>query len=142
MNQGVNQQVATCIHVEEVAIDHMGDPRKRMPVSLVKSRECPSESRKRNAAIHHWIILDIPTIIESDELVPNHLRINPKGHYREPEKNEEIGSPEWRRVADGERFRGSTIGRGGSISLSLLRSSFAHADCEATRPRTVGQSTS
>src|SRR5262249_21556171 len=84
MNQGVNQQVATRIQVEEVAIDHMGDPGKRMPVSLVKSRECPSESRKRNAAIHHWIILDVHTIIESDEFVPNHLRINPKGHYRQP----------------------------------------------------------
>jgi hypothetical protein len=57
------------------------------------------------AAIHHWIILDIPTIIESDELMPNHLRINPKGDYRQPEENENIGSSECGSVADPERFR-------------------------------------
>src|SRR5947207_9755952 len=99
----------------------MCNPRKRMPVSRIKSGECPDESRKRNAVIHHWIILDIPTIIEGDKLMPNHLRINPKGHYRQPEKNDGIGSPECGSVADAERFRGPTVGCGGSFRLSLSR---------------------
>src|SRR5205814_8985580 len=90
MNQCVNQQVATCIQYEELTVDHMCDPRQRMPVCLVKSGECPGESRKVNAAIHHWIIFNIPAIIESDELMPNDLRINPKGDYRQPENDEKI----------------------------------------------------
>ena len=38
--------------------------------------------------------------------MPNHLRINPKGDYRQTEQDEKIGSPECGNVADLERFRG------------------------------------
>src|SRR5437763_13395262 len=107
----------------------MCDPRQRMPVCLVKSGECPGESRKGNAAIHHWIIFNIPAIIESDELMPNDLRINPKGDYRQPENNKKIRSCECGNVAVLERFSDETVGRGGNINLSVLRSYFSHRVC-------------
>src|SRR5437762_11452624 len=81
MNQRVNEQMATCVHAEELAVDHMCDPREWMPVCRVKSGERPSESRERNAAIHHWIFLDVRGVIETDEVMPDHLGISPKSRY-------------------------------------------------------------
>src|SRR5438552_12001073 len=142
MNQCVYKQMATCVHAEELAVDHMCDPREWMPVCRVKSGERPSESRERNAAIHHWVLLDIRIVIESDELMPDHLRINLKCDYRQTDKDEEIGSPECCSVADPESFRGSSVGCGKANSFSPLRYSFGHAVCETTRPRTTDRPTS
>ena len=62
-----------------------------MPICHMKCGERPSESRERNTAIHHWIFLDICGVIESDELMPDYLRVNPKRHHRETEQDDEIG---------------------------------------------------
>ena len=59
-----------------------------MPVCRMKRGERPGESRERNTAIHHWIFLDIRGVIESDELMPDHLRVNPKRYHRETEKDQ------------------------------------------------------
>src|ERR1700730_14195725 len=140
MNQGVNEEMATCVHAEELAVDHMCDPREWMPVCDVKSGERPSESRERNAAIHHWVLPDIRIVVESDELMPDHLRINPKRHYRQTEQDEEIGSPECCTVP--QRRGVSLIGCDRPTSFSLLRCPFGHAVCETTRPRTTDHPTS
>src|SRR5437868_11663836 len=116
MNQRVNEQMATCVHAEELAVDHMCDPREWMPVCLLKSGKRRSESRERNAAIHHWVLYDIRIIIESDELMPDHLRINSKRHYRQTNQDEQIGSPECCSVPHPESFRGSSVGCGKTTS--------------------------
>src|ERR1700726_1312714 len=138
MNQCVNEQMATCVHAEELAVDHMCDPRQWMPVCRVKSGERPCESRAGNTAIHHWIFLDIRGVIKGDELMADHLPINPKRNSRQTEQEEEIGSPECCSVADPESFRGSSVGCGKANSFSLLRCPFGHAVCETTRARTWG----
>src|SRR6201993_3610953 len=94
MNERVNEQMATRNHAEELAIDHMCDPSEWMPVRLVKSGERPGESRERNAAIHHRVFLDIRIVIQSDELMPDHLRVNPKCYYCQTEQHEKIQSLE------------------------------------------------
>src|SRR6266478_3358849 len=71
--------------------------------------------------------------------MPDHLRVNPKRHYCQPEKDEEIGWPEGCRML--ERHGVLSLGCGRPTSFSLLRCSFAHAVCETTRPRTIGQPT-
>src|SRR4029077_20118516 len=144
MNQCVNEQMATRKHAEELAIDHMCDPSERMPVYRVKSGKRPGESLERNTAIHHWIILDIRRVIESDEAMPDHLRINPKCYYRQTEQDEKIASLECCNVVDLERsprdesvrlavFRSSSVGCGKAASFSLLRHPFIHAVCEIIR---------
>src|SRR5437667_10014557 len=87
MNQRVNQQMAACIHAEEVAVDHMCHPRKWVPVPLVKSSERPGDSRECNTAIHHQVLLDIRIVIQSDELMTHHLRINPKRYDGQAEQD-------------------------------------------------------
>ena len=120
MNQRINQQVATCLHAEKLAIDHMCDPREWMPVPSVKSGERPGQSAERNAAIHHGVFCDIPKLIEIGEAMPDHLRINPKRHYRQTEQDEKVGSLEGCNVADLETFRGWSVGCGNADSFSLL----------------------
>src|SRR5437773_5268426 len=94
MNQCVNEQMATRNHAEELAIHHMCYPSEWMPVPRVKSGKRPGESRECNTAIHHWIVLDIPRVIESDEAMPDHLRIDPNRYYRQTEQDEKVGSLE------------------------------------------------
>src|SRR5436309_11038500 len=65
-----------------------------MPVRRIKCSERPGESCQRNAAIHHWIFLDIRGVIQSDELMPDHLRINRERHDRQSTGDEEIHSTE------------------------------------------------
>src|SRR5437773_3907043 len=127
MNQCVNEQMATCLHAEELAVAHMCDPSEWMPVCLVKSGERPGESRQRNAAIHHRVFLDIRIVIQSDELMPHHLRVNPKCYYRQTEQDEEIASLECCNVADFESFRSSFLGCGKTDCVWLFLGPFSHA---------------
>src|SRR5262245_48856960 len=100
MNQCINEQMAACKYAEELAIDHMRDPSEWMPVRLVKSAKRPGESPKRNTAIHHWVLLDIRKVIDSDETMPYQLRVDSKRHYRQTEQDEKIGSLECCHMAD------------------------------------------
>src|SRR5437867_4007684 len=63
-----------------------------MPVRLVKSGKRPGQSPERKTAIHHRVPLDVRKVIESDEAMPDHLRINPKRNYRETEQDQNIRS--------------------------------------------------
>ena len=149
MNQCVNEQVATGKHAEELAIDHMCDPCERMPVCLVKSGERPGESLERNAAIHHWIFIDVRGVIERDEAMPYQLRIDPKRYDRQTEQDDKVGSLE----CCGSACVSSAIGRTrrGELAFArakkgiflpgcgvvpvfwLLRSPFSHVLCETIR---------
>src|SRR6266705_3443855 len=120
-------------HAEELAIDHVCNPSEWMPVRLVKSGKRPGESPERNTAIHHRVPLDIRKVIDSDKAMPDHLRINPKRHYRQTEQDEEVGSLECCNLAGLESFRVSSAGCGKPDSFSLLRRPFSHAVCETIR---------
>jgi len=137
MNQCVNEQMATRNHAEELAIDHMCDPCERMPVPRVKGAKRPGESRERNTAIHHWIVLDIRGVIERDEVMPDHLRIDPERDYRQTEQDEKVGSLEYCSSAcvslafarTGKRI--FLPGCGDTPAFSLLRGPFTHAVCQS-----------
>src|SRR5439155_14891284 len=129
MNQCVNEQMAACKYAEELAIDHMCDPREWMPVSLVKSGKRPGESPERNTAIHYWVPLDIRKVIGNDEAMPDHLRINPKRYYRQTQQDEKIGSLECCRTGDGIFLPGCVD----PPVFCLLRRPFSHAVCEIIR---------
>src|SRR5213595_3555156 len=94
MNQRVDQQMTACVHAKELAINHVRNPSERMPVCRMKRSERPGESTERNTAIYHWIFLNIRGVIESDELMPDHLRVNRERHYGQTEQDQKIGSPE------------------------------------------------
>jgi len=139
MNQCVHEQMATCNRAEELAIDHMCDPSEWMPVPRVKSGKSPGEARERNPAIHHWIFLDIHGVIERGEVMPDHLRIDPKRYYRQTEQDQKVGSLEccssacvalaFARAENGIFLPGCGV----APVFSLLRRPFSHAVCETIR---------
>src|ERR1043166_3583783 len=86
-----------------------------MPVRRIKGGERPDESRAGNTAIHHWIFLDICRVIQSDELMPDHLHINRRRHPCQSKQNEEIRPPECRSTVE---WLASSLGGNRS---SLLR---------------------
>src|SRR6266702_224916 len=131
MNQLVDQQMSSCVHAKELAIDHVRNPRERMPVRRIPRGERPDESRAGKTPIHHWIFLDIRGVIESDELMPDHLRVNSKRHYRQTEQDEKIRSPASCNLA--KRHSGASARRSEARSFSRSRCSFGHALCEITR---------
>ncbi len=131
MNQCVNEQMATRKRAEELAIDQVCDPCEWMPVRLVKSGKRPGESPERNAAIHYWVLLDIRQVIDRDEAMPDHLRVDPKRHYRQTEQDENVGSLQGRSSACVLSATGRTFGD--TLVFSLLRRPFSHAVCESIR---------
>src|SRR5437868_2216506 len=96
-----------------------------MPVCCVKRGERPRDSCASNAAIYHWIFPDIRGVIETDELMPDYLRINRKRHYRQPEHDEEIRSRE--SCIRAQRNGVSSPGFAYARSFSLSRCAFCHA---------------
>src|SRR5207244_59593 len=110
-------------------------------VSDVKSRERPGESIERHAAVHHGVFRDIRRVIEMDEAMPDHLRINPKCHNRQTEQDDKVGALQPYDVADLESsllaktfgVRSSFVGCGKADSSSLLRRPVSHAVCETIR---------
>ena len=58
-----------------------------MPVCHMKRSERPGKARAGDAAVHHWIFPDIRGVIESDELMPDHLRINRERDCPQAEKD-------------------------------------------------------
>src|SRR5206468_10533013 len=64
MNQCVNEQMAACKYAEELAVDHMCDPREWMPVSLVKSGKRPGNPAERHTAIHCRVLLYVRKIVD------------------------------------------------------------------------------
>src|SRR5690349_1245517 len=99
MNQCVNQQMATAVHGEELAVDHVCNPCEWVPVSRMKGGQRPCEPRERNATVHHRVFLDVQIIIESDELMSDHLRINSKCDDCQADQNKQIKSSECYYVA-------------------------------------------
>src|SRR5438067_3643299 len=139
MKQCVNEQMATCKHTEELAVDHMCDPREWMPVSDVKSRERPGESIERHAAVDHGVFRDIRRVIEMDEAMSDQLRINPKCHNRQTEQDDKVGALQPYDVADLESsllaktfgVRTSFVRCSNTDSFFLLRCPFSHVFCES-----------
>src|SRR5215831_13668329 len=127
--------MAACIHAEDLVVDHMCDPCERVPIGLVKSGEGPGDSRHRNATIHHWVFHDISTVIESDELVPYHLRIDSKRDRRQAQQDEQIGPPP--RCGIPLRHGASSVCCSKVTCFSPLRRPFGHSVCGTIRSPTA-----
>ena len=140
MDQGVNEQMATCVQAEQLAVDHVCDPCERMPVYRIKRSERPAESREGNTAIHHWVVLDIHTVIERDELMSDHLRINGERHNSQGSGDEEIHSTEQCSLTMTGCGR-SFASEANATSLSFSRRVFSHSVKETVRPQTAGHQT-
>ena len=111
-----------------------------MPVRRMKRGERSGDSCATKTAIHHLVFLDIRGVIESDEVMPDYLRINGERHKSQGSGDEEIHSTEQCSLMMTGCGR-SFASEANVASFSLSRRVFSHSAKETVRPQTVGHQT-
>src|SRR4051812_9981584 len=76
VEERVDEEMAAGIESENLTVDHVRQPRKRVPVTGVEGGERPDDSPPAQAGRDHRVVANVKVIIEIDELVPEDLRIN------------------------------------------------------------------
>ncbi len=90
MDERVHEQVRAGVQPEELAVNHMRQPGERMPVGGVKGGEGPGNPFQRQAADDHRVVPDVEIVIEVDELMTDHLRVDRESGDRQRERNPEV----------------------------------------------------
>lgn len=78
---------ATGFDAENLGIEHVGNPRERMPIGSVKMGEGPRDALKGETARDHRIVADVFGVVVIDEVKSVHLPINAEDGEREAEAN-------------------------------------------------------
>ena len=87
-------QMMTCrVHSEELDIQLMGKPRKRVPVAGMGRGESPGQIACREAPSHVGILGDVLLIVEVDEIVAADLPEDGKRQQRENERDHDFPMP-------------------------------------------------
>ena len=76
MEEHVREMMALRIEVEEFIVEHMGDPRQRVPVRSMSSRERPGDTLLRKSFLNLSIVCNILIIIIVEKLVTTDLPID------------------------------------------------------------------
>src|SRR4030067_2263079 len=80
MEQYVNQMVGAGMKTEQLYIEHVGQPCKRVPVAHVHSCECPGDAFAGQPRFYMGIFSDVPPVIVVNELMITYLPVNCKGN--------------------------------------------------------------
>jgi hypothetical protein len=57
------------VDAKQLAIQHVGEPRERMPIGLLERRKCPAEIDQAKAGINVEVSDNILAVVEAEELV-------------------------------------------------------------------------
>ncbi len=68
-----DQMVAAGVEREEGHVEHVREPRQRVPVGCVESGERPAQAFEAEAFAHHRVLVDVEAVVEGDEIVSPHL---------------------------------------------------------------------
>ena len=71
VKKDISEVVSPCPEPVNLTIQHVADPRQRMPVIYLVFRKCPTPSAYREPIRHGWVILDIEIVVEIDESIAN-----------------------------------------------------------------------
>src|SRR4051794_35157467 len=114
--------MATGVQTEQLAIEHVKEPRKWMPIRSMKGGKRPYYSRKGKPLRNDRILADVGIVIETDELVADHLGVNRDSRNCQHEHDPKIRSPRGHLVMP----IGARQGRG-TLMLLLCCAFFRHA---------------
>ncbi len=67
------------VQAKELAIQHVGEPRQRMPIRGVKRCTGPNNPLEGQPIPDHWVLIHITVIIEIDELTVHESAIDCEG---------------------------------------------------------------
>ena len=81
MKQDVDEVVCTGIKAEELAIEHMGQPGKRVPIESVGIDKGPNKSPPRQTVANSWTVKDIVVIVVLNEVKMSSRPIENKSQH-------------------------------------------------------------
>src|SRR5207245_7374768 len=73
VQHNIGEMMSAGIEPKELAIEHVGDRRQRMPVSRVAMRERRNNSGQREAAGYDRVFIDVNVIVEINEFMVQRL---------------------------------------------------------------------
>jgi len=76
VKKDIGEMMSAGIEPKELAIEHVGNRRQRMPVSRVAVRERPNNSGQREAAGYDRAFIDVNVIVEINEFMTKRLPEN------------------------------------------------------------------
>ena len=92
MDEDIDEVVKAGIQAEEFAINLMGNPRQRVPVSRMKSREGPSDIRPSQSSFHERVFRNVIRVVVTDEWVAPRRQ-----EYRQGDERKQQGNQAWAR---------------------------------------------
>jgi hypothetical protein len=92
VQRDADEQMCAGVPSEQLHIDHVRDPRQRMPIGLVDMCEGPLNARPRETTEHVRIVRDITRVIEIDEYVRADLDVNCEDKDKQCRYDEKAGA--------------------------------------------------
>src|ERR1700690_3000740 len=86
MEEQTVRMVAHRVQVEQLDVEHVGKPGKRMPVTGMKGREGPDEPLQRQPLADYHVRGDIIGVVVIDEPIMQHRPVNRDSQYRYQEE--------------------------------------------------------
>jgi hypothetical protein len=87
VQEDIREMMSAGIEPKELAIEHVGDRRQRMPVPGVAVRERPNDSGQCETAGYDRIFIDVNVIVEINEFVTKRLPENQPRHRDQKQAN-------------------------------------------------------
>jgi hypothetical protein len=77
------------VDAEELDVDHVADPRQRMPVE-VEGPERPRDAVRGEPFLHLIVVRDVDRVVVAEELVVAELEEDDEGDDDEPDADEQV----------------------------------------------------
>jgi hypothetical protein len=95
VERGVHEVVGAGVEPEELDVEHVGEPRERVPVEGVEGRPGPEEPLPREALEDHRVLRHVHVVVVVEEGVAADLRVERQRGQGQPHR----GAPAHPRVA-------------------------------------------
>ena len=89
MEKGIDRVMPAGIGPKKLAVELVGKPGERMPLARAVQREGPGDVPERQPTEDVFVVVDIVTVIEVDELKEAHLGIEAKRDQRQQGRQED-----------------------------------------------------
>jgi len=116
VKEHVDEMVGAGTGSEQPAVEHVREPRQRVPVPQGRRCEGPLHAVRRQAALHDEIFLDVERVVVIDVVEGPDLRVEGRRQHRESDRGEGVHEDPALLSHEGRAFRGSAPPRGDPLS--------------------------
>ncbi len=104
MDIQVHEMMCACVETEKLTVDHMRNPRHRMPIGGVAFCKCPDDVSFREAACYVGIIIDIFIIVKINKIMFLDRPVRSKNSHGKAKRDDETRGSRGCRGCDASFF--------------------------------------